>query len=158
MSPLVSYFIFASVIATSLSVLLVGLTKLKGLPLRTQTRLTGLWLTLHASALALGSGGPWLSNVLILGTAIGAATVLARTVRVPGTLATLAVTASVVDIVSFTTGPTRWLLSSDSAAVASSLRYLAVSLPWGAASIPSSSLPLSSMPRPRRGSSIFMQA
>lgn len=95
MSPLVSYFIFASVIATSLSVLLVGLTKLKGLPLRAQTRLTGLWLTLHASALALGSGGPWLSNVLILGTAIGAATVLARTVRVPGTLATLAVTASV---------------------------------------------------------------
>ncbi len=66
MSPLVSYFIFASVIATSLSVLLVGLTKLKGLPLRAQTRLTGLWLTLHASALALGSGGPWLSNVLIL--------------------------------------------------------------------------------------------
>jgi hypothetical protein len=123
---LVSYFIFASVIATSLSALLVGLTKLKGLPLRTQTRLTGLRLTLHASALALGSGGPWLSNVLILGTTIGAATVLARTVRVPGALATLAVTASVVDIVSFTTGPTRWLLSSDSAAVASALLYLAV--------------------------------
>ena len=34
------------------------------------------------------------------------------------------------------TGPTRWLLSSDSAAVASALLHLAVSLPWDAASIP----------------------
>ena len=122
-----SYPAFALVTLASTGVVAAGSMILDRLALRPQLALTVSWIAAHAIAFASGVGGTWVSNALVLGSAAGVAAVLARTVHTAGSLVALAFTASLVDVLSFSSGPTRWLLSADSPTDV--LRYLAVSFP-----------------------------
>ena len=70
-----------------------------------------------------------LPEFIVLGTALGAGVAIGRSLRSTGALVVLAVTASIVDVISFSSGPTRWLLEADSGAGASVLRFLTISVP-----------------------------
>lgn len=124
----VSYAVFALVIVVSSTLVTIGAVRIARLGFKAQVAPTGVWLAIHLAAFLSGVGGPWVSNALVLGTGAVVAALLARTVRTPGSLVALAVTASVVDIVSFTGGPTQFLLDAGSDSISEALRYLAVSM------------------------------
>ena len=126
-----NYLVFAAIIGASVSAVVIGAQYVRRLDPRMQIVLTITWLAMHALALLTGVGGPALSNVLVIGSGIGVATLIARTLRAPGSLVALALTASIIDIVSFSSGPTRWLLDSESSGVSKALRFLAVSFRSG---------------------------
>lgn len=123
-----SYAVFALVIVVSSTFVTLGAAWITRFDINVQVVLAGWWLAMHSAAFLSGFGGPWLSNALVLGSAAGVAALLARTVRTPGSLVALAVTASLVDIVSFLGGPTRFLLDAGSNSISDPLRYLAVSM------------------------------
>ena len=136
MSFLDAYTFFGSVIVVGVLIVMAGVLSFVRLPSRLQLVLAVLWLAVHAAALATNAGGLLLTNLLVIGSAVFGAGLIARAARTPGALAALAVTASVVDITSFHAGPTRWLLSSDSGGAATVLRYLAVTVPVDGSPIP----------------------
>lgn len=73
-----------------------------------------------------------LSNVTVVAAGAAAGVLIAGLVASREALVALAIAASIADIVSFTTGPTRWLLDRDPTdAGAGLLEYLTVTLPWG---------------------------
>jgi hypothetical protein len=94
------------------------------------------WIGLHVALLALHPSSLILSNALVLGSAIGGGVLIYRTVPTPGALMALAVAASVADIISFTVGPTRWLLDPASGELWEGLPYLTVSLPMAERTVP----------------------
>jgi hypothetical protein len=83
----------------------------------------------YAMLLLLRPAGLVWSNVAVLAVSIAVGTRIGRGLGSRGALLAFAITASVVDIVSFTTGPTRWLLGRGTAPAWEGIRYLAVSLP-----------------------------
>jgi hypothetical protein len=89
------------------------------------------WAVGHVGAAAmLGATAPfWVSSLLVVGSAVLAGRALSRVATSAGALVALALTASVVDIVSFSGGVTRWILTSESAFASRVLRYLAVTTP-----------------------------
>lgn len=127
---------FASIILASAGLVTLAASRIGRLGRTGRIAALVGWLALHTAALATGTGGLVVSNVLVLGSGAVGAALLARAMPTPGALAALAVTASVVDVVSFSTGPTRWLLDSGSAEVSTALRYLAVSIPWSGRTVP----------------------
>lgn len=123
-----SFAVFALVIVTCSTFATLGAAQISRLDIKAQLVLAGVWLAIHLAAFLSKVGGPWLNDALVLGSAASIGALLVRTVRTPGSLMALAVTASVVDIVSFTGGPTRFLLDSGSNSISEALRYLAVSV------------------------------
>jgi hypothetical protein len=83
----------------------------------------------YAALLVFRPAGLVSSNAAVLAVSIAAGTRLGRGLRSRGALLAFAITASVIDIVSFTTGPTRWLLGRGGGSAWEGIRYLAVSLP-----------------------------
>lgn len=126
-----SFPVYSVVLVLSGSVVLVGATRVSRLARRPLALIGAAWAVAHVGlAVTPGANGLLIvSNLLVLGSAALGGTMLARTVRSRGALVTLAVTASVVDIVSFSGGPTRWLLSSELDSLSLALRYLAVTIP-----------------------------
>ena len=123
-----SFAVFALVIMVGSTFVAVGATRISRLDFRAQMVVAGMWFAIHVAAFQSGIDGLWVSNALVVGSAASVAALVARTVRTPGPLVALAVTASIVDIVSFTSGPTRFLLDSGSDSISEALRYLAIAM------------------------------
>ncbi|MGD2069961.1 MAG: hypothetical protein PVI57_14915 [Gemmatimonadota bacterium] len=126
-----SFPVYAVVLVLSGAVVLFAATRASRMAWRPLALIGAAWAVAHVG-LAVTPGANRLlivSNLLVLGSAALGGAMLARTVRSPGALVTLAVTASIVDIVSFSGGPTRWLLSSELDSLSVVLRYLAVTTP-----------------------------
>ncbi len=129
MSLAASFLAYSSIVILSSVLVLLGILGVGRLSPRSVTVLGIAWVTTHVVLGASGaSGSAVLSSLLVMGSSVFIAILLARTASTPGALVALAATASIVDIVSFSGGATRWLLSSESGAVSSALRYLTVTL------------------------------
>lgn len=101
-----------------------------------QSWIAGAVALVFATLLLLRPAGLVWSNVGVLAISISVGTRIGRGLRSRGALLTFAITASVIDIVSFTTGPTRWLLGAEAAPAWGGIRYLAVSLPVSSRVVP----------------------
>lgn len=135
-----AFWFFAAVVLVSGSIVVLG-TRLLAWAERTRgadrtsrwpwpVAASVAWLTIHAALLLFRPASFWVSNVCVVGSGIAAAFLIGRTLRATPTVVALAVAASVADVVSFSAGPTRWILNADSAGAPGLLQYLALVLPF----------------------------
>ena len=97
-----------------------------------QARLhTALAVIVVAYATALWYRPPSLivSNTVVLGLAIAAATAIGRRFREAQSIIAFSIAASIADIISFTVGPTRSILENAERTSGSFISYLALSIP-----------------------------
>lgn len=127
---------FAGVLLIAATLVLSGVAGFRRLSKPRQNVTMLLVSCVHIGALVMAVEYLPLSNALVLATAAGGAVLIGRAVTGKGALIALAVTASIVDIASFTGGPTAWLLSSQSGGAEGLLRYLTVSVPWDERIVP----------------------
>lgn len=89
-------------------------------------------VALHLAIAVLGvPAPPLMSSALVLTSSIAGAVLLGRALAAPGAVVVFAITASVVDIVSFSGGATRWLLTADTPSTSRALQFLTVSVSRG---------------------------
>ena len=131
-----AYALFGSVILLSALLVAGASERLRSVSRRRARLGVVLWLGAHVAIAVAGVGAPTLTNIMLLGTAAGVGCLIGQSLTSNGALVTLGITASIVDIVSFSTGPTRWLLDTESEVASSTLQLLAVSIPVGDATIP----------------------
>jgi len=118
---------YALTITVTCGVTVIGASGLRREPLGKQLAVALVVGGVHAALFVTRPSTLWLSNGFVLATSIWGAALISRTVRTAPALVALALAASVADMVSFSGGPTRWLL--DSEGLRGGLAYLAVSLP-----------------------------
>lgn len=128
--------VFALVIAGAAMVVALASLGIRRLARPQAMAVAGGWLAVEAVLLLLRPNSLGASNLLVLGSAVAGALLLAPTVRSRGALVALAVTASLVDVISFLSGPTRWILDADLSETHGMIRYLAVSVPYGGHVVP----------------------
>jgi hypothetical protein len=136
MSHLLSYLEFACVIVGAAFMVALGTLALRRLSWASAVATVAGLVLIAGIMLRLEAGDLVASNILVLGSSVGGALLLARTVPSSGALVTLAVTASVVDVVSFLTGPTRWLLDAGVGGTHRAVQYLAVCVPYAGSVVP----------------------
>lgn len=135
MSPAMLFLVYGSVVVLSSTLVLAGLAgllRVRGVSARSSRLVMGIgvvWVLAHLGVAVSPIDVPGLlSSLLVLGSSLVCAALLARTAGTQGALVALAVTASIVDVVSFSGGVTAWLLTSESEGVARALRFLTVTL------------------------------
>lgn len=131
-----AFAMFGVSIVLSCTVVAVGASYLSSWQGRGRTAAVWAWLVVHGLLLPLHPSSLFLSNGLVLGSAVGAGVLLQRFVPTAGALVALSVAASVADIISFSTGPTRWLLEGPAGETWAGLPYLAVTLPMTGRPVP----------------------
>jgi hypothetical protein len=124
-----AFALYGLVILVSCALVAAAASRLVPVQARGRSAWIGIWLVAHLVLLILHPPSLIVSNVVVLGSAVGAGVLLVRLVPTPGALAALAIAASVADIVSFSSGPTRWLLGGGWGQTWAGLSYLAISLP-----------------------------
>jgi hypothetical protein len=130
------YGLFCAVVLGASVLTTAGSMTFSRLSVRSQSWAAAAVVLFYAVLLLLRPDGLASSNVAVLSVSIAVGTRIGRGLASRGALLAFAVTASIIDIVSFTAGPTRWLLGRGSGSAREGIRYLAVSLPVSGRDVP----------------------
>lgn len=118
---------FGTIAAATTSVWL-GVLAVARLSARTSGWVAAPVLALYAVMCVVRPPVLWLSDALVFGAAVMAATLIARGIGSAGALVAFAITAGIADFVSFSFGVTKMILAANRSG-GGLLRYLAISVP-----------------------------
>jgi len=118
-----------SIVLASTSLVLVGVSWLRGKDRKWRRRFAFLSVLPYAAVLSVRPDSLVLSNTGLILASVGLAPLLARSLGSTGALAAFAVTASLVDLLSFGGGLTRRIIQDYSSGTSDLLQFLALTVP-----------------------------